>query len=105
MFGFHRKHERYASGCHEGRDHGRGRASGKGLGRGQGRGRGFGRMHTLREEHPRLSPEQGLEGPKAESLPMDAGFCPICENHCPLSDPSCGKGKAFANSQNARQEG
>lgn len=25
-----------------------------------------------------------------------AAVCPLCENHCPLDAPSCGKGRAYA---------
>ncbi|MEZ7198151.1 hypothetical protein [Pseudodesulfovibrio karagichevae] len=30
------------------------------------------------------------------SLGPDAGFCPLCEKHCPLSAPSCPKGEGYA---------
>ena len=26
-------------------------------------------------------------------------LCPLCENHCPLASPACGKGVAFMKSQ------
>jgi hypothetical protein len=26
----------------------------------------------------------------------DYGVCPLCEQHCPLSAPSCPKGEAYA---------
>lgn len=33
-----------------------------------------------------------------------SGACPLCENHCPLSDVGCGKGAAYRNGSRAIQE-
>jgi hypothetical protein len=33
---------------------------------------------------------------EADGFGPDAGFCPLCEKHCPLSAPSCPKGEAYA---------
>lgn len=34
-----------------------------------------------------------LNAAGSDALP---GHCPQCDKHCPLDDPGCGKGKAFA---------
>lgn len=103
---------------------GRGR-SGKGFGPGQGRGQnrlgnGFGCGQGFGQGQGRFDePAQGRmgRGPcgmglnrfrpgrggafraamnTADGFGPDAGFCPLCEQHCPLSAPSCPKGEAYA---------
>ena len=36
----------------------------------------------------------------ASSEASDVSSCPLCKNHCDLSDPSCPKGEAYLNSLN-----
>nr|WP_319582656.1 hypothetical protein [uncultured Pseudodesulfovibrio sp.] len=35
-------------------------------------------------------------GYETASFGPNAGFCPLCSQHCPLSAPSCPKGEAYA---------
>ena len=53
----------------------------------------FERPEKVRE----LPQEMKGQAPAAAPL-VQAGECPFCENHCPLDDPACGKGKAYASS-------
>ena len=94
------------------RQHGRGRRGQGGRhGRGFGPGRRGGFSRGFRHGHPMdraMPPQETAAAPAVQ--PMQAtqamgGFCPLCENHCPLSDPACPKGRAHAASLRAEPEG
>lgn len=45
------------------------------------------------------------EKPFDSGLAVKNDLCPICENHCVLSDPGCDKGLAYANRYNELKRG
>ena len=53
-----------------------------------------------RQEMQAQAPQGAPRGMEAEQ----PGVCPICKNHCPLSDPGCDKGKAYAFSMQSGAE-
>nr|WP_321467427.1 hypothetical protein [uncultured Desulfobulbus sp.] len=86
--------------CHK--HHGRGKHGG---GRGE-----FGRLHKGCRPHGRdlgKTMGQGLQtmghedNAPSKATAMSGATCPLCKNHCPLSDPGCPKGEVFAQA-NAR---
>ena len=78
---------------------------------GQGRHHGHGHGHKHARWH-RFGPEAGTSYDTAGSLSIGippakpqvdetslaaaTATCPLCENHCLLDDPGCGKGEAYA---------
>lgn len=106
---------------------GRGGQGGCGAQGGRGRRSGAGRMSSEGMSSDGMGPYAWPVGPEqawqpaqpaqpdqsAQAAPVDGGprmteaeavgrgLCPICENHCPLSEPGCGKGKVYAKSLQA----
>ncbi len=90
---------------------GNGRRSGNGLGRGNGRrrGRGLARCGDRFGMRPVFRSDQaGTDAPRMDArspIAPEAGavgdVCPLCDNHCPLSAPSCKQGRAYAAARNA----
>ena len=90
MFGFMKK--RHGDGCPERGRHGSHHCEHGGLrGRGHclGHARHGGRLETFHAAN---------DGPQAAASGMNR--CPICDNHCPLSEPGCEKGAALAGRRN-----
>jgi hypothetical protein len=58
----------------------------RGFGRGSGGGRGD--FHTM----------QNQDNPPVPVPAFVGATCPLCKNHCSLSEPGCPKGEAFAQS-------
>jgi hypothetical protein len=102
-----------------GRGQGRGQnRSGNDFGYGQGWGNGFGPCYGQSQERfddfgqsrmgrgpcgmglNRFRPGRGGAFRQAmdttDGFGPEAGVCPLCEQHCPLSAPSCPKGEAYA---------
>lgn len=69
---------------------------------------GHGRFHARRHGHGYGRTESRQEiSLRHNALPAEANLsqCPLCENRCPLNDPGCRKGAAFALQQfNPRKE-
>jgi hypothetical protein len=112
--GFGQGDGRGRSGKGFGRGQGRGRnPSGNGFGCGQGWGNGQGQeqfddfgqgrmgrgpcgMGLNRFRPGRGSAFRQAMNMEADGFGPEAGVCPLCEQHCPLSAPSCPKGEAYA---------
>lgn len=43
----------------------------------------------------------GVAASTAGTARLDQDLCPLCDKHCPLSAPSCRKGRAYAASHAA----
>ncbi|MDR1920675.1 MAG: hypothetical protein LBS31_02900 [Candidatus Adiutrix sp.] len=60
----------------------------------------FGHKHFHGHSHGRGSPRipRQKSSMRNEALPFEENTfqCPLCEKHCPLNDPCCRKGAAFA---------
>ncbi|WP_419786774.1 hypothetical protein [Pseudodesulfovibrio sp.] len=54
------------------------------------------REPELRQGNDSLSPMNADNGSFEPNL--SGQTCPLCKNHCPLSNPSCPKGEAYARS-------
>jgi len=92
---------------------GRGMRSGQGMRNGSGgMGRGGNwsptdRTPLARPDDSGLQNESGRHGEAWATAPRRAapatalGTCPLCDNHCPLSNPGCPKGEAYGRSLNA----
>ena len=81
MFGFHRHHHGHRH-CH-GRRHG---------------------MRDGRFMETGRHMNRGIRGHAENSTIQQQGNCPLCEKHCPLAMPGCGRGKALQARTN-REEG
>ncbi len=55
----------------------------------------FGMPLQASQTPPRTVQAEAVESAPLLQEPVQSGFCPICKNHCPLSDPTCDKGKAY----------
>ena len=85
------------------REHHSGKGQGRGFGKGRGRGRGFGKRRSRGmahgwgsfEPHP-VQPQSIQSDPLKADPTGTGGVCPLCDNHCPLSNPACGKGRRHA---------
>lgn len=80
-----------------GRRHGLGRNGGRGFRSNRADGRPVGMLPEypeerradvvgMREARPMVAPEENAA----------VEVCPLCDNHCPLSAPSCKQGRAYA---------
>ena len=90
MFGFMKK--RHGSGRPERGGHGS-----RHYGHGGPRGRGHGLCHA---RHGGGGEAFHATGDDLYTAVSDTNRCPICDNHCPLSEPGCGKGAALAKRRN-----
>ena len=89
------------------RGRGQGLGNGRGHGRGRNRGRGFRSNRAgfcrggMMPGHPEERRDSAPDRQEARPANIPGGnaveeFCPLCENHCPLSAPSCKQGRAYA---------
>lgn len=77
--------------------HGKGFGRGRGKGRRSGKGFGTGRRFGQQSRPMWTAPAPGME---VRNMETRADVCPLCDNHCPLNSPGCGKGQAFLHSMN-----
>jgi len=92
----------------QGRRDGSGRATGQGRGRGRGQGLNPGCVRDGgREFGPGRPFQDSWAAPTSYAHTPQAhdAACPLCDNHCPLSNPGCDKGLAYAEARNAGQRG
>jgi len=90
--------------------HGRGGRGGHGRKHGRGRRMHGGGPRSFREGCRRGGQNPAQAGaPRADARPANIpgmgeaeAVCPLCENHCPLSAPSCKQGRAYAASARNR---
>ena len=83
-------------------------------GKHQGRGRGKCYQESLESRQPRFGRGGRGQNSSAARSRIDTdpeamenalhGSCPLCKNHCPLSEPGCPKGEAFVQSMQGKGE-